>query len=87
MRNTAEMFSFDPNPPTTKKAWSSRSSTCLLYGYSLPPIGVCSIYMHIVVSIVFLTSQQYHVQYGIRICVINIEWASLLFYITLLLSF
>jgi hypothetical protein len=28
-RNAAEMFSFDPNPTTARKAWSS--STCLLY--------------------------------------------------------
>jgi hypothetical protein len=28
--NTAEMFSFGPNPTRAKKAWSS--STCLLYG-------------------------------------------------------
>ncbi len=30
-RNAAEMFSFDPNPTTARKAWSS--STCLLYGW------------------------------------------------------
>jgi hypothetical protein len=30
MRNAAKMFSFDPNPTTARKAWSS--STCLLYG-------------------------------------------------------
>jgi hypothetical protein len=30
MRNAAEMFFFDPNPTTAKKAWPS--STCLLYG-------------------------------------------------------
>ncbi len=29
MRNAAKMFSFDPNPTTARKAWSS--STCLLY--------------------------------------------------------
>jgi hypothetical protein len=31
MRNAAKMFSFDPNPTTARKAWSS--STCLLYGW------------------------------------------------------
>ena len=30
--NTAEMFSFGPNPTRAKKAWSS--STCLLYGWT-----------------------------------------------------
>jgi hypothetical protein len=29
MRNAVKMFSFDPNPTTARKAWSS--STCLLY--------------------------------------------------------
>ena len=29
MRNAAKMFSFDPNPTTARKAWSS--SICLLY--------------------------------------------------------
>ncbi len=29
MRNAATMFTFDPNPTTARKAWSS--STCLLY--------------------------------------------------------
>jgi hypothetical protein len=33
MRNAAKMFSFDPNPTTARKAWSS--STCLLYAH--PP--------------------------------------------------
>jgi hypothetical protein len=32
--NTAEMFSFGPNPTRAKKAWSS--STCLLYDQSKP---------------------------------------------------
>ncbi len=33
IRNAAKMFSFDPIPTRTKKAWSS--STCLLYGFDV----------------------------------------------------
>jgi hypothetical protein len=33
IRNAAKMFSFDPIPTRTKKAWSS--STCLLYGKTI----------------------------------------------------
>jgi hypothetical protein len=33
--NTAEMFSFGPNPTIAKEAWSS--STSLLYAHTRPP--------------------------------------------------
>ncbi len=41
MRNTAEIFSFDPNPTRAKNAWSS--STCLLYGSPLRAPQYCRI--------------------------------------------